>query len=271
MRPPPSRRGRQAGASRAHGDLYGASDRVTLAGAGVGSAAVLGKVRVMDGLRALAALGVAGCVAVAGCSDDGDGDGGGFPPERRSYAEQYAAREAIFQDALDADGNLLPYADPAALPQSGSATYTGGMGLFPVSDDEGPVDTVAEDGALIGEDGLQGDFQLVVGFRDERVAGLATNFVTAEEREIGGAITFEGDLDRLADVETEYTFLGNDVEGTLTAPDGATWEVQEGFWGGDFIGEGRGIAIGDMYVDFENRATDEVLSTGGGFSVRRDP
>lgn len=135
-------------------------------------------------------------------------------PNPASFAE-YTATDA----ALRASYVSAPYADPASLPGSGSATYDGVMTL--------------DAGLASGNLAMTGALALTAQFATSTISGHADAFRDAANRAYTGQLSLSnGVIDRGADPNSAYTFSA-DLAGTLSG-NGATLAMTADL-SGDFL------------------------------------
>lgn len=168
-------------------------------------------------------------------------------PELEDLAKS-AEVQAVFDDAdafrtegeafLEAEG----YSDPATLPTTGSAAYTGFIGF----------DT--DDVTTIGELEMTADFSGA-----GSISGSATNFVSDNDATYAGSLSIDnGIIDRAADLENfNYTFNA-DIAGTLTS-EGDDFVV-DGLMEGDFVGGSQEYITGHVTGNVMTNEGIKVIS-----------
>ena len=152
------------------------------------------------------------CLLLAACGGD-SGDGGTTPPvDYSTYQAQFAA--------LHATWDSIAVTDPATLPDSGSATFSGVMLLD------------AQLGA--GATSMAGTLNLAANFATDGISGTADNFIDDADIAMTGTLVISnGILDRNANTAIEYTFSSL-LAGTL-AGGGETYVISADL-SGDFLG-----------------------------------
>lgn len=171
-----------------------------------------------DRLGWLAALAIVG--AVAGCSDSDESDGVGYD----DLVDQY--------DEIRDASRDLPLTDPGTLPQSGGATYDGLMVL-------------STDGTAGLPSDMAGDMTLRADFNDDSLSGSVDNVITSNEDVLEGSLDIsEGEINRGADVSTDYTYAFG-MDGTLTEDDGTDLDVNA-TGAGDFRGSEHEVSTGTI-------------------------
>ncbi len=181
----------------------------------------------------ISALGLA-ALALSGCG--GATPGGGTVPSV-NYAD-YAAMDA----AMRAAHSSLPYTDPATLPGSGTASYSGVVALT-AGTPSGPLD-------------LNGALNVTANFGTSTISGQAGSFLDTANAAYSGTLALSnGLIDRGANPATQYSVTA-DMGGTLTGPVGALQITAP--MSGDFLGNGHsafqggisGTATGPGGTDF---------------------
>jgi len=180
----------------------------------------------------LAACG-ASLVALAACG----GSSTGSAPQ--TFSEQLSEG-----DALAITLASIEYTDPTTLPVSGSATYSGYLGV-----DAGEL------GQAIGQ------MSLTASFASDSISGNVRNVVAEDEEQLSGSLSISGGtIDRTADTDIEFTFAA-DVDGTLTGEDGDF--VVDAELLGDFTGENHQYVEGPVGGTVTFDGQDFNINDGG--------
>ena len=195
-------------------------------------------------------LTILGFISLSACADDG-GDSGSTPPDLPTplFDEAIAAGDALFNEATGVNPTL-----GSLLPQAGSASYQGVVGMTLADDATDPT-------VLVGDLTLEVDFGTT-----SPIMGEASDFVDNRDGRYQGSLDITGSqilYDRDGVDEQLVTF---GLEGDLMAPDGDTLDV-EGNAGGNFHGDGV------EYLAGEHSGTvvrdGQVIGYGGGFARER--
>ena len=159
-------------------------------------------------------------LALAGCGSD-TGDGGTTPPV--DYG-QYQSQAATLHNTWDG----IAQSDPANLPLSGVANYSGVMTI------------TVETGA--GDLGMAGEINLQSNFTTNSLSGNARYFLDENSVAYSGVLAITGGvLDRSAVIGTDDTFSAN-FGGTITG--GGDAFGLSGDLLGDFYGANQGASTG---------------------------
>ena len=160
------------------------------------------------------------CLILSACGEDSGGGGTTPPVDYTGYQAQAGALHATW------DG--IAVTDPATLPVSGSAAFSGVMLLD------------AQLGA--GATSMAGALNLVANFATDSISGNASNFVDDADNAMAGTLVMSnGVLDRAANTAIEYTFSSL-LAGTL-AGGGESFVISADL-SGDFVGPTYGAAVG---------------------------
>lgn len=126
----------------------------------------------MNGIRILALLALGGLSACGGGGGSSGGGSGGSP-------DDFAALDA---EAADLVASTFSASLTRDLPDTGSATYEGVMGLTAPGGDPGDVRAILDDPALLGDLTMEADFG------DRTISGTADNFQAADGGTVDGAL-----------------------------------------------------------------------------------
>ena len=186
-------------------------------------------------------------VALSACTTEGTSTGSPLP-----QFDSYADYDSFGQSLANASASL-GFTDPSTLPTSGSATYDGVLGLV------FEPGTTAESSAI-------GTMQMNVLFGENDITGNVTDFIDDSNRAYQGTLTINnGDIDRGADVEFEFTYFA-DLGGQLTGPSGTM--TIDAIMAGDLLGPGtytEGVLSG---FSTDNQGTSPI--EGGYIGERRE-
>ena len=183
-------------------------------------------------------------------SDDSTAPGDPIQPQLQTAFEDATA------DILALDDRLfeIPYTDPITIGTTGSASYSGGAIVDAFEPDATtPLDTIVA------------DLEIGIDFETDDFSGSVTNMVSASGDEVSGALTIAtggGVLNRLADIEKEFTFVAG-ATGALEIV-GDTVDVDM-ILIGDFLGEDAGAVQG--FVTGEAVSSERGLLVLDGFFV----
>ncbi len=198
---------------------------------------------------------IASVALLSACGGSGGGGGGGA----NSDFDALVNRAEALSDALDEVDDLET--PVAALPTSGSATYSGVAVYF-------GVDVGGSDPEVFG---ALGEFVGEANFASETFTGTADSFIEITNAEalvddeienidaiggnrISGSFTVDTTFDSIDDGGTERSILVGDIDGSIVHADGSTQtytglEVEGGFFGpsGTLVNvDGFGISSGGV-------------------------
>lgn len=191
--------------------------------------------------------------ALAGCGSASGTDsplGGGGQP-RQSYTELVSDFSQI--DAKFDRGNIAAMSDPADLPTSGGALYTGVLGAN-IPDGTG------------GETSLIGQMSLTANFQDSAISGNVQNFVDENEATYTGQLTItEGVIRRDTVLEDSYTFLA-DLDGNLNSASAGAVSFDTVMLG-DFYGNNEEFVGGNLRGDITTDTGTYAFDIDGTYFV----
>lgn len=187
-------------------------------------------------------ISVPSIVLLSGCGGGGGGGGNaGSSPSFASYDAQFVSLAERNQN--------IPFSDPASLPTTGSATYSGVLAV--------------QSGLLVAA----GDLTLNANFGpvSNPITGSVTNIVNNENQRYSGSLAIgNSSIDRTADVNTDYTFAAS-----LTGQLGLNGEtgVVNGEILGDFLGTDQRSVAGEVFGTISNLSAADQFE--GGFIAER--
>lgn len=128
--------------------------------------------------------------------------------------EELDAVTAFGRPRIAALFNNDEFTQPNTLPTTGTAGYVGGMVIRP---DETITTTAGDEFTSIG---AQGALAATVDFNDNSISGTAHNFHRLDnDQRLVGTLALVAQIDRIADVSTEFGISGGSVIGTLSQGD----------------------------------------------------